>query len=184
MPDKPEKEEWEQVNRALEKKRMDQDLPVGSGPAAATPPGLSSSPDAMGRPDGLIANFQAGKVQRAAVIEHLRTWYAAQLGVTKHRLAEAARVRNAEATLIAEQFLRALDQQHLEYLTTLGLRNLEVRQKALIQVGDQTTNILRDMQNRSWPQQLIDKTIQGIVELHERFFAKTMKELGEQGDRR
>jgi len=134
----------------------------------------------MGKPQGIIASYKAGKVQREAVIEYLRTWYSAQLDATKHQLSEVARVRKAQATVIAEQFIRALDQRHLEYLTSLGLRNLEVRQRALIEVGDQTTAMLRELETRDWPQHLIDKTIQSVVELHARFFEKIMAELGQQ----
>jgi len=177
MSDKPEKPKWELVNRALEKKKLDRELPPAATPAAV-PGGLATPPQALGEPQGIIAKFQAGKVKRQAVVEHLRTWYAANLDVTKHQLSEAVRVRKAESTMVAEQFLRNLDQQHLEYLTSLGLRNLETRQRALIEVADQTTKTLKDMKDKDWPPQLIDKTIQGIFELHERFFAKTMEELG------
>ncbi len=140
MPDVPDKRAWEQVNKALEKKQMDEALPPQPG----------------------------------AVMD------SAQLDATKHQLSEVARVRKAQATVIAEQFIRALDQRHLEYLTSLGLRNLEVRQRALIEVGDQTTAMLRELETRDWPQHLIDKTIQSVVELHARFFEKIMAELGQQ----
>jgi hypothetical protein len=175
LPRKPEQGKWEVV-----KKVMDQDarsaLPFKQD-ALQSPPAMPTAPDQFGKPEGIIASYKAAKVQREATLDYLRTWYREQLEVTKHRLAEAARVRKTEATVIAEQFLRELDQRHLEYLSDLGLRNVATRQDALAKLTDQTSGKLRELQERDWPPELQEQTIKGILDLHKRFFDRLMEEI-------
>jgi hypothetical protein len=111
-------------------------------------------------------------------MEYLEVWYRARLEVARHRLSEVARVRKAEATLLAEQFLHGINSQHLEYLTSLGLRNEEVRTRAFIQLSDQTAAALREIQSRDWPQPMLDRTVEAILDRHEKFFRKVAEELG------
>jgi hypothetical protein len=118
------------------------------------------------------------RLARNAALEHLDAWYQAQLGIVHHRLAEVARVRQAEATLLAEQFLEGINAQHIEFLTELGLRTNAARDRAVIALHDQTTATLREIQTRDWPPVLLEQAIAGIIERNQRFFHKLNNELG------
>jgi hypothetical protein len=170
--------DWSGIETSLKRQAMDVAIPVARERQVPVPTGLHAPTDGSERPDGVIAQFKANRVSRRAAMEYLEVWYRAQLEVARHRLSEIARVRRAEATLLAEQFLHGINSQHLEYLTSLGLRNEEVRMRAFIQLSDQTSAALREIQGRDWPQQMVDRTVQAILERQEAFFRKLTQELG------
>lgn len=179
MDDPKDKDKWETTNRTLQKQAFEKGTPTEMGamlPTSSPDPTSAGAPD---KPEGVIAGFQAGRIQRKAALQQMEAWYGAQLDIAKHRLTEVARVKKAQTTVIAEQFLRNLDQQHLEYLTNLGLRNTNARGEALIKLGDQTAKTLKELEDRDWPPALVEQTIKGVIDLHERFFGKLMEELGE-----
>ncbi len=179
MPDSEDKPKWERTNRALQKQESQRDLPLNPDRPMEVPGALQGPANAVAKPDGIVANFKANKITRRAALEHLEVWYNAQLDVAKHRLAEVARVRKAEASLIAEQFLQSLDSQHLEFLIDLGLRNEATRHKAFKALGDQTAQTLKELEGRDWPEKLLEETIQGVIDRHRKFFAKIIQDLGE-----
>jgi hypothetical protein len=88
-------------------------------------------------------------------------------------------VRKAETTLLADQFLSSINAQHLAFLADLGLTNEGARAKALVKLADQTTETLKEIEERDWPEAIRDQTINGVLERNERFFKKLVNELGE-----
>jgi hypothetical protein len=131
------------------------------------------------KPDGAIAQFKASQIGKRAVLKHVQIWYEGQLEAAKHAVGEAVRVRKAEASRVAERLLMEIDSEHVEYLLTLGLRNEDARSRAMIELGDQTSKTLKEIEGRDWPPALIQQAIDGIVERHRRFFQKITEELGE-----
>jgi hypothetical protein len=170
--------DWGGIQDSLTRQAMDAAIPAGRERHVPVPTGITAPVDGSDRPDGIIAQYRAKQVSRKAATEYLEVWYRAQLEVARHRLSEIARVRKAEATLFAEQFLHGINSQHLEYLTSLGLRNEVVRSRAFIQLSEQTAAALREIQGRDWPQQMVDRTIQAVLERYEAFFRKLTAELG------
>jgi hypothetical protein len=130
------------------------------------------------RPDGTIAQFKHNKLQRKMALQHVEAWYEGQLESARFAVAEAVRVRKAEASKVAERLLMAIDADHLKYLASLGLRNEAVRQDALLELGDQTSRALSQIAGRDWPQKLVEETIAGVIERHRKFFQRLMQDLG------
>jgi len=130
------------------------------------------------KPTSVIAKFKANGIQRKAAIEAISIWYRGQLDVARHAVEEAARVKKAEVSKVAEQMLMSLDAEHLRYLVSLGLQNFDFRNNALKQLGDQTAKSLKEIEQRDWPPHLVEKTIGAILRQHERFFEKILEELG------
>jgi hypothetical protein len=147
--------------------------PSGPGPKPGGAP-----PDLIANPEGVVAQYKMNKIARKAAVQHLEVWYDQQLDIVKHRLMEVARVRKAEATLLAEQFLEGINAAHLQFLTDLGLQTNAARDRAIIALYDQTAHTLRDIQTRDWPPMLIEEAMNGVVERHRRFFRKLNNELG------
>lgn len=113
------------------------------------------------------------------MLKHVQIWYEGQLEAAKHAVEEAVRVRKAEASRVAERLLMEIDSEHVEYLLTLGLRNEGARSRVMIELNDQTSKTLREIEGRDWPPALIQQAIDGILERHRRFFQKVTEELGE-----
>jgi len=63
-------------------------------------------------------------------------------------------------------------------LKDLGLRNAETRASALIEVRDMIAAKLGEVQKKKWPQPLVDRTIDDLLDLEKRVCAEMMKELG------
>lgn len=170
-----EKHDWELVTKIADKSQPDQKKP---SVALKTHHTITSHEGVPARPDSAIANFKANKEKRKAAIEATRIWYKGQLDVMQHAVSESVRVRKAEASKAAEQMLMGLDAEHLKYLVTLGLKNFDFRNQAMKQLGDQTAQSLKEIEDRDWPPKLIEKTVAAIFDQHEKFFEQILKELG------
>ncbi|MDA2935015.1 hypothetical protein MYX82_11840, partial [Acidobacteria bacterium AH-259-D05] len=57
--------------------------------------------------------------------------------------------------------------------------NTKVRQEALIVLSEQTSESLRQIMEKDWPETLRKKALDGVMESHDKFFRKIMDELGE-----
>jgi hypothetical protein len=179
MANSDRKTDWSGVNQAIQKRASDTTLPLHPDRPLEVPASIQPPPEPVAKPDGVVTQYKANKITRRAALEHLEVWYKAQLEVARHRLTEVARVRKAEATQLAEQFLHSINSQHLQFLAELGLRNEDARNRAFLALGDQTSNALREIQERDWPPQMIESTIQAVMDRYSRFFAKLSHELGE-----
>jgi hypothetical protein len=126
----------------------------------------------------MIANYKANKITRAAVLEHLKAFHAAQLDAAKHHLSEAVRVRKADSTATAEQFLQLINARQVQFLTDIGLRDMQARGEALMKLQTQTSELLKQAMGQDWPDTLRDKAVAGILELNSRFMDRLMTELG------
>jgi hypothetical protein len=134
-------------------------------------------PAPTANPKGVLAEFKAKRLTRKAALDQLTVYYDAQLDVVKTRLAETIRVRKAEATLKAEEFLQVLNNEHIEFLTELGLRNEDMRNRAFIKLNEQTTKSLREVENASWPTEMIDMTLEAMIARYKKFMGKLASDL-------
>ncbi len=176
-----DKTDWTNVNKAVQRRQLDSDLPinpegVGSPASAIVRPG-SNTPLS---PEGFIANYKANKITRTAVLEHLKVFHASQLEAAKHHLIEAVRVRKADSTATADQFLQLINARQLQFLTDIGLRDNQLRAEAVRKLQAQTAEQLKQTMAQDWPEALRENAINGIVELNRRFFQRLMTELGTQ----
>ena len=126
MDDPKSKDKWETTNRTLQQRAVEQGTPAELGSVLPMSPADPTNAGAPSKPEGIVAGFKAKQILRKAALQQMEVWYGTQLDIARHRLTEVSRVKKAQTTVIAEQFLRNLDQQHLEYLTDLGLRNMSV----------------------------------------------------------
>lgn len=181
----PQRSDWTHASRALQRHSRDTNLPLDPNQPLAVPESLrphseAVTPAPVKKPDGVVASYKANKIERKAALAQLDVWYEAQLEVTKTRLAEVVRVRKAEATVLAEQFLRSLNDQHLQFLTDLGLRSERARSDALLKLGDQTTETMRQLQGRDWPPEMVEEMLGVVIARHRAFMKKLSHDLGEQ----
>jgi hypothetical protein len=185
MADENKQTDWSIVNNAIQKRQSETSLPLNPNRPLEVPNqlrdnrGVASPEGGVVKPDGVIANFQLQKVSRKAAVEHLKTWYAAQLDVARHHLAEVARVRKAESTVLADQFLRGLNAQNLAYLTQLGLTNERTRVEGVMALNDHTSKALKEIETRDWPPALRGRAMGAILERNEKFMGQLMNELGD-----
>jgi len=131
------------------------------------------------KPEGAITQYKASKIGKKPALQHVEAWYKGQIEAVEHAVGEAVRVRKAEATKIAERLLLEINEEHFRYLTSLGIRNEKARHNAMLELGDQTSKMLREIEGRDWPPQLIEQAMRGVMERQRRFFEKLMEDLGE-----
>lgn len=141
-----------------------------------TAPKLSLPDSNLSR--GILARWQANTISRKAALEQLQSAYDAQLGLLKHQLEQAVTMKKAQADVIAKEYLKHLDAQQLEILTKLDLKNKGTREKALLELTEDTAARLKEVQNSDWPDILKADTVKQLFQLRERYVAEMMKELG------
>jgi hypothetical protein len=129
---------------------------------------------------GMLGKWKANNLGRKAAMESIQRHYSSQLDVLAHNLAKAAQVKKARADVLAEEYLKELDTQHLAVLSEFGLRNKETRERALIELTETTVAKLREVQGKDWPEELVHDTISQLLGLRKRVVAEMMKELGEE----
>jgi hypothetical protein len=129
-------------------------------------------------PRGILMQWKRNQIDRKTALHAIQAQYGAQLDALRYQLHKAVTVSNARADRIAEEVLKKLDSEHIEILKDLGLRNAETRATALIEVRDMIAAKLKDVLEKKWPQSLVERTIDDLVDLEKRVCAEMMKELG------
>lgn len=129
-------------------------------------------------PDGLLSQFKANQIKRKSALAALQTHYDSQIDVLKHTLSRAAQVEKSRADVTASQFLKELDSKYLEVLAQLGMRNKDTREKAILDLTDQTAVRLQEVQGKNWPQQFKDSIIDQLMSLHQRYIDEIVADLG------
>jgi hypothetical protein len=129
-------------------------------------------------PRGILLQWQKSQIDRATALQAIQAQYDAQLDALRYHLRKAVSVSNARADRIAEEFLKKLDAEHIKVLADLGMRNAETRASALIEVREMIAAKLKEVSTRNWPQTLVDRTIDDLLDLEKRVSSEMMKELG------
>ena len=127
---------------------------------------------------GILAQWRANTISRKSALQELQATYDAQLDILKHRLEKAVTMKNAQADVIATEYLKQLDAQQLDILTKLDLKNKATRERALFDLTEMTAARLREVQNTDWPPELKADTVGQLFLLRTRYVAEMMKELG------
>lgn len=94
------------------------------------------------------------------------------------QLSAGLRVHKSKLDLQAEEYLKSLDAQHLEVLGQLGIRNAVTRWKAIMELNDMAVAKIKEVQEKQWPESLIDETIGQILAVKNRVAAEVMREFG------
>ena len=159
---------WKVVDSVLGKQKLDKDDQITQL--------IESNKDLLKQPEGIIAQYKQKKIERGVSIRLIEAWYETQLEVTKHQLTRAAEVKKKETDFHAERFLAEINRQHLNFLKELEFKNLGERYEALEKLMDKTAKMLAGISTKDWPKSLLDKTIEGVIELNKRFFEKILQE--------
>ncbi len=164
--------ETEQATYPLERKEGDQDHSIVPASIAVPLPETDAQ-------RGIVMQWKRNQIDKKTALQAIQAQYDAQLDALRYQLRKAVTVSNARADRIAEEFLKKLDSEHIQVLKDLGLKNAETRARALIEVRDMIAAKLMEVQGKRWPQQLVDRTIDDLVDLEKRVCTEMMKELGE-----
>ena len=104
-------------------------VPVDGSNVPAAP--VVSIPDS--KPGlGILAQWRANTISRKSALQELQATYDAQLDILKHRLEKAVTMKNAQADVIATEYLKQLDAQQLDILTKLDLKNKATRERCTV----------------------------------------------------
>ena len=177
-----QKTDWSRVNAQLVKQDPQRNVPSRSDtrenlPADLTAPSQIEIPE-MTAPAGILTQFKENRIKRKSALAALQTHYDKQLDVLTHTLSRVGQVEKARADVIAEEYLKELDAKHLEVLVELGMRNKQTRERALLELTDQTVKTIQDVMAKDWPEELISETINQLFSLRKRVIAELLKELG------
>lgn len=147
--------------------------------APATPGKREAAPlPALDSSRGVLMEFKANRMGRKATLEALQEQYNSALTIYKHHLQNVVLGQNARDDVDYAAYQKQLDQEYLEVLAELGLRNKSVRERTLIELTDMTANRLKEVQEKDWPKALKDSVIDDLIALRQRFSDEMMKELG------
>lgn len=163
------KTNWEIADKLIAK---DKNLPQRSDSKAP----LSRDNRFFESPSGIVGRIRSEQIRNRAALVFDRDWYNARLEVSKHQLKRAVELKIKETDADVERMLTDISRKHLQYLTEMGLRNSEQREEALERLSDQTASRIKRLQAKDWPDSLIEQTINGVIELHQRFFDKILEE--------
>ena len=147
-------------------------------PAVAAPPVQGSIALPVEQPRDFISRLKANAKNRKAMMEALDAHYASQLDGLRAQLSAGLRVHKSKLNLQAEEYLKSLDAQHLEVLGQLGIRNADTRWKAIMELNDMAVEKIKEVQEKQWPESLIDETISQILSVKNRVAAEVMREFG------
>jgi hypothetical protein len=180
--DKPSK--WGRVDDRLGKTKRERTAKDGGLIASPAKQALVPSPLDAPLPDpkekgGFLERLQKGQIDRRTAVSEFQDRCDAQLEALRFQLRKAVSVSNARADLVAEEYLKGLDAEHLEVLADLGLRNTRTRAESLKSVTDMIVQQMKEVQEKDWPAALIDSTIDELLALRARTCAELMRELGD-----
>jgi len=178
MTDK--KTNWDDIER-LSKGSRKEPNPIETQLSQPSPnPNANEIARKSSETEGVIANFKQKKIERRAQLEAVRLRCDGELEALQHKIVKAIVVEKAKADVMAEEFLKELDAQHLKVLSDLGLRNKETREKALIELTESTVQRIREVKDKDWPQFLVEETVNEILALRKRALNEIMDELGQE----
>ena len=174
------KSDWSVIESVTQKQKQPEQLvPAEIANLASHDSVVSQKMAEQGEePQGILARFQQGRLSRKASLEAMKLKYDSQIKALGHNLAKACQVEKAKADVMADEYLKELDAQHLQVLSRLGLRNKETREKALMELTQSTVDRLKEVQQMDWPPSMIEETINDLLELKKRAVADIMNELG------
>jgi hypothetical protein len=179
MPNGPANPGDDKVNELLQRHQLDQTLPMRPPGTDAQSAGLSTPEGDRAKAEGMVASFKAGRIQRKAAVAFLNEFYDRQLEAAKHHLSEAVRIRRAQSTQAAEQFLQLINSQHVDFLNQIGLRNFRAAGDALTELAKTTHDLLQQVASANLPDMLAQDTVESILARYKRFRDKLTQELGE-----
>lgn len=142
------------------------------------PAALNLSVPAEETSRGILMKFRERKISRKAALKALEASYNSQLDALNHSLVKAVQVQKTRADVVADEYLKELDARHMAVMDELGLRNIETRAQTLLKLTDQTVAKVKEVQERDWPQPMIEETVNELFKLRKRFIAEMMKEAG------
>jgi len=163
---------WDKVDKVLERSHPD-----ASGPLPSLVPEVQHyKENRPAKPEGLIAQYKASKIGRKIALEKLTEWHEAELQVVKTQLAEAVRVKKAEAYFHAEQQLTALETRHRSHLIELKIRNDSVQNQGAERLLTELTESLRRLQEGDFPEALRAQTIRTLVDNYLKSLARFFRD--------
>lgn len=185
--EKPKKSNWDAVDaisRANDVPGPVERLPASSDAHPVADVAVPSARQLDSMPDALVAGgfrtrIAAGALSRKAALQELHATYEARLEYLNKKLDTAVQVGKAQLEVQANEYLRELEAKHLEALAEIGIRNEDARARALIKLNDHTVERIREVQNRDWPDVMIQDTIKQILSRQSQTARKIMAELGE-----
>lgn len=162
--------DWSRVERLNNPKPATRDsramVPASSQPNIPTvvaPAIQGSIALPVEQPRDFLSRLKANAKNRRAMMEALDAHYASQLDGLRAQLSAGLRVHKSKLDLQAEEYLKSLDAQHLEVLGQLGIRNPESHWKAIMELNDMAVAKIKEVQEKQWPESLIDETIGQIL---------------------
>lgn len=129
---------------------------------------------------GVVALWKNNRMHRKAVLRAIELHYEGQLDVLAHSIKKAVVERKAGIDAQTQIFLTELNQQYLETMTQLDIRNMVARQDAIRQATEATMRKVNELKESKgdWPEEVIQMTIKSYFELLRRVVARNMQELG------
>jgi hypothetical protein len=156
-------------------------VPVSSQPnlpSVAQPALQGTIAPPLHPPLDFIGKLKANAKNRKAVMEALDAHYSSQLDGLQAQLSAGLRVHKTKVDQQAEEYLKTLDASHLEVLGQLGVRNAATRWQAITELTDLAVAKIKEIQEKQWPESLIDDTVSQILSLRKRVAAEVMREFG------
>lgn len=164
-----EKSKWELVDSVLSKDQKADQMEITES--------VSLNKDVIqAEPEGILAQYRAKKIRQDTALKMMKEYHHSQLEVSKHQFMKAVELKKRLTDIDADKILEEMNQQYFSFLQQLGMKNIKERMELLLQLNIQSSQLLAQIDEEDWPEQMKRKTVEQIFQLQERFENKIMKE--------
>lgn len=142
------------------------------------PPRLITIPHSSMNPSGIFTTIRARTLQNELIIQTLQAQQRAQLETLKYKISKAVLAANAHADLLTKEYLTKLDEQWMLIFQKYEIRHLTIKSAMMTEVTARIVETIEMVQSQDWPEDLIHRTIDSLLQLRENVITKVMRELG------
>jgi hypothetical protein len=166
---------WEKTDALIQGQTKTELKPV-STPAMPLAPIESQIQVIREKKLGIIGSFKRNGIERRAALTQLQALHDAQMKSTEHALTAALAVDKRRIDVIADKFIFHLDEEYLNDLRDLGIKNFESRMSALLQLNSTAARLMEAAEAQDVPTAMKESTLKGIFKKHQEFFERIMAE--------
>lgn len=166
---------WDKADALMQTQRRTELRPVAT-PATPLAPIETQIEEIRQKKLGIIGAFKRSGIERRAALTQLQELHSAQLESTKHALEAALMIDKRRIDVIADKYIFHLDEEYLNDLRELGIKNFEGRMSALLQLNSTAARLMEAAEAQDVPQAMKQTTLQGIIKKHQEFFDRVMAE--------
>ena len=115
--------------------------------------------------DGIIAQYKANKIKQDTALQMMRKYNRSQMEVAKNKFLKAVMQNKPLSDIDADKILKGLCQNYFNTLQLLGMWSTGEYEKSLIQLKQQTSELLAKVDDKNLSEPMRQKSVEQIFQL-------------------